>query len=61
MMLIFYGKMKKYSANAIAKNIYSQIDEDRCNTQILDSIVDYMKGSSAVDNADMHLCTKSGH
>ena len=38
----------------------SQVDEDGCNTQILDSIVDYKNDSNAVDKSDMRLRTKSG-
>ena len=54
------GEIKEYSANVIAENMYSQVDENGCNTQILDSIVDYRKDSNAVDKSDMRLRTKSG-
>ena len=40
--------------------MYSQVDENGCNTQMFDSIVDYRKDSNAVDKSDMRIRTKSG-
>ena len=54
------GDIKEYSANVIAENMYSQVDENGCNTQMFDSIVDYRKDSNAVDKSDTRLRTKSG-
>ena len=54
------GKIKEHSANIIAENMCSQVDEDGCNTQILDSIVDYRNDSNVFDKDDMCLRTKSG-
>ena len=52
--------MKDFSANFIAENMYSQVDEDGNNIQILDSIVDCKTESNAVDKVDTCLRTKSG-
>ena len=54
------GGIKKYLANAIAENMHSQVREDGCYTQILDSIVDYRKDSNSVDKSNMRLRTNSG-
>ena len=54
------GEIKEHSANVIAENMHSQVDEDGCNTQILDYIVDYRKDRNAVDKHGIHLRTKSG-
>ena len=58
--LTYDGEIKEHSANVIAENMYSQVDENGCNAQMFDSIVDYRKDSNAVDKSDMHLRTKSG-
>ena len=54
------GEIKEYSANVIAENMYAQVDDEGHSVQILDSIVDYRKDSSAVEKADMYVHTKSG-
>ena len=54
------GEVKECSANVIVENMHSQVDEDGCNAQILDYIVDYRKDSNAVDKSDVRLRTKSG-
>ena len=54
------GEIKEHSANVIAENMRSQVDEDGCNIQKLDSIVDDRKDINAVDKSDMRLRTKSG-
>ena len=35
------GVIKTYSANVIAQNIFNQVDNDGCHSQILDYIPDY--------------------
>ena len=52
--------VKEHSADVIAENMCSQVDEDGCNDQILDSIVDHRKCRSVVDKSAMRICTKSG-
>ena len=54
------GEIKEYAANVIAENMYSQVDEDGHQTQIMDSLVDYRKDNTAIDKADMYVHTKSG-
>ena len=54
-----YVEIKEYSVNVIAKNVYSQVDEDGYNARILDSIADCRKCSNVVDESDMCLRTKS--
>ena len=54
------GEIKEHSANVIAENMCSQVDEDGCNIQKLDSIVDHSKDINVVDKSDMRLHTKSG-
>jgi len=43
------GSIKQYSANIIAQNMYSQVDEDGYRYQLLESIMDHRKMSDAVD------------
>ena len=54
------GEIKECLARVIAENMRSQVDEDGCNIQKLDSIVDDRKDINAVDKSDMRLRTKSG-
>ena len=49
------SEIKECSANVIAENMHSQVDEDGCNAQILDSIVDYRKDRNLFDKSDMLL------
>ena len=53
------GEIKECSANVIAENIHSQLNEDGRNIQILDSILDHRKDSN-FDKTDVRLRTKSG-
>ena len=54
------GEIKEYGANAIAMNMYSQVDPDGHRTQLVEDIVDYKKDHTAVSMADKYLITKSG-
>ena len=54
------GDIKEYAANVIAENMYSQVDGDGHQAQIMDSLVDYRKDNTAIDKADMYIHTKSG-
>ena len=40
--------------------MHSQVDEDGCNTQMLDDVVDHRKDVNAVDRSGMQFRTKSG-
>lgn len=55
------GAIKEVSANLIAENILSQVDDDGFSTRLLDAVIDYRKDSSlAVSQADQHVYTQSG-
>ena len=49
------GDIKEYAANVIAENMYSQVDGDGHQAQIMDSLVDYRKYNTAIDKADMYM------
>ena len=55
------GDIKEWSANVIAENMHSQVDEDGRNIQILDSIVDYRKDTNALHKTDARTRTKRGY
>ena len=52
------GEIKEHSANVIAENMNSQVDEDGRNVQILDSIFDYRKDRNLFHKTDERLRTK---
>ena len=54
------GVLKQYSANIIAENMYSQVDDQGYSTTLLDGIIDYKKDDTAVTKEDMYITTKSG-
>ena len=54
------GTLKQYSANIIAENMYSQVDEEGYSKTILESIVDYKKDGHAITKENMYVYTKSG-
>ena len=54
------GEIKEYSANLIAQNMYTQIDEHGNSYLLLDSIIDHSKNASAVEMQDKYVVTKSG-
>ena len=53
------GEIKEYRANAIAENMYAQVDTYGHSHTILDSILDFHKHDSAVDCTDKYVVTKS--
>ena len=54
------GTVKPYSANIIAQNMYSQVDEDGYSKSGFHSIVDYKKDKDAVPMNQKYIVTKSG-
>ena len=54
------GQIKQYLANVIAKNMFSQVDEEGHSTALLESIVDYKRDRSAVPMNQKYVYTKSG-
>ena len=54
------GEVKEYAANVIAESMYAQVDADGHSHTMLDSIIDHMKTSDAVERSDMFITTPSG-
>ena len=54
------GSIREYSANVIAENIYSQVDEHGYRQQTLDCIMEHSKDNKAVPKSDKYITTKSG-
>lgn len=51
-------EIKKYAANAIATNIYNQVDIDEHSRNHLDNIIDYRINDNAVERDNIHTTTK---
>ena len=54
------GAIKQYAANTIAQNMYSQVDSDGHQSQLLEAIIDYSKDDTAVHKSDRYTVTRSG-
>ena len=54
------GKIRKYGANVIAENMYSQVDAEGYRYQLLDTIVDHKQDGDAIHPNDLYINTKSG-
>ena len=54
------GEVREYSANIIAVNMYSQVDANGNLHNLLDSIIDYERDSTALHQDDMFIFTNSG-
>ena len=54
------GEVKEYGANVIAENMFRQVDAHGFVHTMLDSIIDHVKRSDAVDKKDMYVTTKTG-
>ena len=54
------GSIQQYSANVIAENIFSQVDEEGFRYILLDEIVDYRKDETAVDMDDAFVEDRYG-
>jgi hypothetical protein len=55
------GEIKQYAANIIAENMYSQVDADGFQTNLLNSILDFKTDETAVAREDMYVTRKSGN
>ena len=55
-----YGAIKPHSANIIAENISTQVDDDGYHNQPLEEILNHSKDKRAVDKKDQWIVTKRG-
>ena len=53
-------EVKEYSANVIAENLLSQVDDKGFKLTIFDSIIEYTKDDSAIEEKDLYFRTSSG-
>ena len=54
------GHKASLTANAIAQNLFAQVDEEGNRHVLLDEIIDHRKDSTAVAKEDTFITTKSG-
>ena len=54
------GKIKEYSTNVIANNVYAQVDAEGRVHNIMTEILDFKKDESDVDKEYMYITTNSG-
>ena len=54
------GEVKEYSANVIAENLLSQVDDEGFTTTVFDSILDYKKDKDAIEKKDLYYKNKLG-
>ena len=54
------GGVKEYSANVIAENILSQVDDEGVLLTVFDSILEYTKDDSAIEKKDLYFKIRSG-
>ena len=55
------GSIRQYSANIIAENIFSQVDEEGYHYILLDEIIDYKKDETAIDKRDEFIIDDAGN
>jgi hypothetical protein len=55
------GAVKQYAANVIADNIYSQVDSEGRQYDLLEAIIDFGKDGNAVNKGDEYVVTKRGN
>lgn len=56
-----YGKVKEYSANIIAENILTQVDEEGFSTTMLCAIIDHVKDENmAINKCDEYVVNNRG-
>ena len=55
------GEIRKYCANVIAENMYSQVDAEGYRYQLLDTIVYHKQDGNAIHPNNIYINTKSGH
>jgi hypothetical protein len=54
------GHTASMTANAIAENLFSQVNEDGNQLQLLDEIIDYCQSANALKSTDAFIVTPSG-
>jgi hypothetical protein len=54
------GEVKQYAANLIAENMYSQVDSEGFQYNLLHEIIDHQRDESAVSKEDMYIVTNRG-
>ena len=54
------GMIQQYSANIIAENLYSQVDEDGRRYTMLDDIVEYSNDANAIDKDNGWITNQHG-
>ena len=54
------GTIRKYGANMIAENMYSQVDSEGFSHSILSGIIKFSKDTTTVQKGDQYITTKSG-
>jgi hypothetical protein len=55
------GQVKEYSANLIAENMLTNVDDGGFTSLLMDAIIDHRKdGATAVDKADAYIMTQHG-
>ena len=54
------GDVKEYSANVIAEELLSQVDDEGFTLTHLDAILDHRKDSTALDGREAYATTKGG-
>ena len=54
------GAVKQYAANIIAENMYSQVDSEGHQYNLLEAILDYGTDGNAVRKGNEHVVTKRG-
>ena len=54
------GSTDSFTANQIAENLYSQVDEEGRTFQVLGDIVDHKKGTTAVSLDEGYVITRTG-
>ena len=54
------GEVLEYSANIIAENLYSQVDEEGRHVLLMDSILDHRSTHKAVKSENEYFATRSG-
>ena len=55
-----YGRLEEYSANVISENIYSQVDDDGYNFDLLYEIIDHKSDDTTMHKKDGYFHKKSG-
>lgn len=54
------GAVRQYAANIIAENMYSQVDSEGFQYELLDSIIDCAKDGNALEKGQEYVVTKRG-